>query len=397
MSHDEPERVEQTVLDLQTVGQQLMQAQQQVLQQAAQAANIAARHHIFSDYRTGVKPNTRKRQYGDLARFRGYLNDVFKAAQIDMTLVDMLGQPLDLGDDTSLPLWGEMTNGLIKGFRQWMFETGYSFETIRDSLSTIRIYCGLAAQAEILSVDEMTRIRDIKGYRQSQARELEKLREKHRIGHKKVEETLLTEEERERLFQVPNRSTPQGWRDLLMLLLLYDLGIRPSELVTAILADLDVKRGLLRVYRHKTDEKEQWLELSRDAWQTANHYLELRRDTRPDAPLLVTTRRSGQFVELVVKQQTDESQVELTPGISGRKLSERVHTLGVRIGVNINGYDPRHQWASDMVDMDNNYVQILDAGGWTKDSGMLLRYRGRKHIPNKGLKLKRKDLLSQQE
>ena len=71
-----------------------------------------------------------------------------------------------------------------------------------------------------------------------------------------------------------------------------------------------------------------------------------------------------------------------------------MHDLGNRIGVNINGYDPRHQWASDMVDMDNNYVQVLDAGGWAKESTVLLRYRGRKTIPNQGLKLKRKEVMA---
>lgn len=53
----------------------------------------------------------------------------------------------------------------------------------------------------------------------------------------KAEEALLSEEERCALFRVPDWTTLQGWRYLL--LLLYGLGIHPNELVTAMLRDLD--------------------------------------------------------------------------------------------------------------------------------------------------------------
>jgi integrase len=366
----------------------LLAEQQRLLYQAGQEANTAARRYPFSLYRHGVKPNTRRRHHADLSRFRTYLETVLKKTGV--LLVDEQGQPLDLGDDAVLPIWGSITYGLVLGFREWMFHEGYSFETIRGSLSTVRIYCALAVQAEILEVSELARIREIKGYRQAQSEELEKQREIHRRGHKKAEETLLSEEERQRLFQVPSRQTPQGWRDLLLLLLLYDLGIRPGEVVTVTLADLDLERGLLRVSRHKTDEKEQWLELSPNASEAAKRYLAFRRDKGKETPLLVPTRKNGQLIELVEQIEGDP----ITPGISSRKLSQRVHTLGLRIGVDINGYDPRHQWTSDMVDENNSDIQILDAGGWAKQSVMLLRYRGRKTIPNQGLRLKRKEVLA---
>jgi integrase len=366
----------------------LLYHQQRLLYQAGLAANASAQRHTLSLYRAGVKPNTRRRHHTDLACFRTYLNTVLQ--ETGVLLTNEQGQPLDLGDDTALPLWGSVTYGLVLGFREYLFTSGYAFATIKAALSTVKMYCTLAAQAEVMPVDELVRIKEIKSYRPSQAEELEKQREIHRRGHKKAEETLLSEEERERLFLVPDRGKPQGWRDLLLLLLLYDLGVRPGELVTATLADLDLRRGWLRVYRHKADEKEQWLELSANASLAANRYLALRQDTSPEAPLMVTTRKNGQLVELV--EQPDGT--SRTPGISSRKLSQRVHDLGSRIGVDINGYDPRHQWASDMVDMDNNYVQVLDAGGWAKESVVLLRYRGRKQIPNQGLKLKRKEVLA---
>src|SRR5690242_2614024 len=134
MNHDEPSQEQLVVLDPSIVTH-LMAIQQYLLSYAAQTADAVARQHIFSDYRTGVKPNTRKRQRGDLARFRLYLNTVLDTTGV--TLLDEQGRPLDLGDDTSLPLWSVMTSGLIKAFRRWMFQEGYTFETIKGSLSTI--------------------------------------------------------------------------------------------------------------------------------------------------------------------------------------------------------------------------------------------------------------------
>lgn len=372
---------------------QLLQLQQTLLHEAGQAADDALRHRIFADYLKGVKPNTRERRHDDAARLRTYLNLVLAQVRPDISLINAEGQPLELDTEQALPIWGVLTAGLVRGFRTWMFEKeGYALETINGTLSTVRVFAALAVEARILPPEELVRIRTVKGYRGEQARIDAQARGLPRRGHKKAEETLLTEEEREALFRVPDRKTPQGWRDLVLLLLLYDLGIRPNELVSARLCDLDVMRGLLRVFRHKTDGNEQWLELSRDTWEAINRYLTYRQDRGPEAPLIVTTRKNKQFLELVTKQRPDGTTFEITPGISTRNLSERVHVLGERVGLDINGYDPRHQWASDNVDVENNTIQVLDAGGWARDSQMLLRYRGRKAVPNRGLKLKRRPL-----
>lgn len=372
--------------------QDLLQIQQALLHRAGQAADEALRRHVFAQYLKGVKPNTRERRHDDAARLRTYLNQVIAQERPDISLVDAAGRPLALDAEEALPLWGVLTVGLVAAFRTWLFGQGYALETINGTLSTVRVFAELAVKARVLPQEELERIRTVRGYRGEQARQEAQQREVTRRGHKKAEETLISEEEREALFSVPDRKTPQGWRDLVLLLLLYDLGIRPNELVSARLCDLDLTRGLLRVYRHKTDGNEQWLELSRDTWEAINRYLAHRQDHRPEAPLIVTTRKNKQLLERVTRQRPDGTAVEITPGISTRNLSERVHVLGERAGLDINGYDPRHQWASDNVDMENNVIRVLDAGGWARDSQMLLRYRGRKAVPNRGLKLKRRPL-----
>jgi hypothetical protein len=67
----------------------------------------------------------------------------------------------------------------------------------------------------------------------------------------------------------------------------------------------------------------------------------------------------------------------------------RVHLLGLAIGVNLNAYDARHQWTRDAVDTGNALVDILTAGGWSKDSPMVRRYSGERTITNKRIQLKR--------
>lgn len=308
----------------------LLHLQQTLLRQAGQAADDVLRHQVFTEHLREVKPNTRERRHDDAARLRAYLDLVLAQVRPGLSLVDETGRPLDLDTERALPIWGAVTAGLVTTFRAWMFRKGYALETINGTLSTVRVFAELAVKARVLPHEELERIRAVKGYRGEQAREDARNRPIPRLGHKKAEETLLTEEQREALFRVPDRKTPQGWRDLLLLLLLYDLGIRPNELVTARLCDLDLRRGLVRVYRHKTDGQEQWLALSRDTWEVANRYLEHRQDRQPEAPLIVTTRKNKQLIERVTRRRQDGTAYETTPGISTRNLSQRVHELGVR-------------------------------------------------------------------
>ncbi len=89
-----------------------------------------------------------------------------------------------------------------------------------------------------------------------------------------------TEEQLTQLFQVPDLAFPQGWRDLLLLRLLYDLGLRPSEVISLQIADLDLQQQRLHVRRHKTGG-EQFLRPTSALLVAATSYLHLRRDRDP--------------------------------------------------------------------------------------------------------------------
>lgn len=188
---------------------------------------------------------------------------------------------------------------------------------------------------------------------------------------------------------------PQGWRDLVLLRLLYDLGPRPGEIATLRLEDLDREKWRLHIKRHKSKtRKEQYLVLNRETIIALQEYLKARIDQDPKAPLLVQTTRYGQLVERVPYPEGGV----YTPFWSVRNLSRRVHDLGLGL-VDENGtpltidlcaYDARHNWTREVFDADNPLPDILEAGGWTSNSGVWRRYYGRKKIANANIRLNRK-------
>jgi len=91
-----------------------------------------------------------------------------------------------------------------------------------------------------------------------------------------------------RLFELPNRQTPEGLRDLFCLELLYNLGLRRNEAVTRDLKDLDLTENTLFVVGKNGDER--LLPVGPTLKQTAQNYLfNARSDLlpAPDEPALL--------------------------------------------------------------------------------------------------------------
>lgn len=271
--------------------------------------------------------------------------------------------------------------------------------TISARLSSVHVYAEKAFLAKIISHEQYLSIKAVHGPAGKEAERIDEMRRenglKTRVGDKRATLTNLTYEQLQQLFAVPDTTTPQGWRDLLMLHLLWGLGPRPGEVTTLTLADLDLAEGTIRVLRHKThqhrEEDYQYLIIPADAMSVVRHYLGQRTDHRPEAPLLVRTTNRGELVERVPELDGK------TPFWSTRNLSRRVHDLGLQVRdadgqrLNLCAYLARHDWtATVMADATNTLPEILDAGGWSGDSGVWRRYRGRRQIANKNITLNRK-------
>jgi len=82
---------------------------------------------------------------------------------------------------------------------------------------------------------------------------------------------ILSIEEIEALLTAPNKSKPQGIRDLAMLELLYGSGMRISELIALDLADIHLTMGFVRVFGK--GGKERIIPLGKSALSAINSYL----------------------------------------------------------------------------------------------------------------------------
>lgn len=209
------------------------------------ASTQANQHHLgmrsgssFERYQRRKADNTVRRHKADLALFEVYL------AEGGQPVSQLLSQP---------SAWQVVTAESVELFVEWQIERGYAIGSINARLSTVKRYAGLAYRAGGITGEELLRIREIKGFRRIEGRRIDAKRPVTRVGDKKAVPTLLSAEQLSALFQVPDLSTPQGWRDLFLLRLLYDLGLRPGEIITMTLADLDLQGEKLHVHRHKTD------------------------------------------------------------------------------------------------------------------------------------------------
>ncbi|HEY6409806.1 MAG TPA: site-specific integrase [Ktedonobacteraceae bacterium] len=366
----------------------LLAAQQELLARASSAADEVARRDLFSRYRTGKAHHTIRLQTAALTCFMTYL----EGAGVSLTS--------HLADEPRL--WRAISYGLAEGFKHWMLHEGYSTKTVNDYLGVVKLYAKLAHRGELMEDHTYLAIAGIETIRGAEARRIDERRAKTRrkdpaTGErrgKKLEATYLKTQQVHTLFVQPDVTTPQGWRDLVALLLLYDHGLRPSEAIALRFSDLDMEEGTVHVYRRKT-HLEQRLLLTPPTRTALRSYLALRRDwhfylqipsPERDAPVLVQSRKSKKLVEQLDLIEAGK------PGSadwSTQNLWERVHLLGEALGVNLASYDGRHQWARDAADDGTDYLKLIKAGGWKAGSRMVERYYGEKEIANEGVHLKR--------
>jgi integrase/recombinase XerD len=155
---------------------------------------------------------------------------------------------------------------------------------------------------------------------------------------------LLSGAEVERLLAHPDRGTRTGLRDALLLALLYDCGLRVSELVGLRLDQVDLETWLLRV-RGKGD-KERFVPFGEEARATLVAYLS---DARGGS------RRAG-------------ANSQLFPGARGGHLTRqrawqivKAHLRGAGVARAVSPHTLRHSFATHLLDngADLRAVQLL--------------------------------------
>lgn len=320
---------------------------------AGAIADAYVQQQVFNAYRQRQPPNTRRRQLADLRLFCTYLAAVGVKREAEVLATNPIA-------------WRGVTGGLVEGFVRWQVEQGYAIGSINIRLSTVKVYCTLAARAGVLDAQTLTLIRLVQGYRHKEGRTLDRERGRSRVGAKKAEPTLLHAGHALLLKRQPT-DTPLGRRDSLLVCLFLDHGFRCGEVRTLRVQDLDLVAGTLTLYREKVD-RTQVHQLTAETLLAAMAYL-------PDV--------AGQ--EYLFPCRRDRR--GLVQPLNVRAIHERIRVLGERIGVaKLSPHDLRHYWATLAMRHGTSVDRLQEAGGWTSPM-MPLRYATRAKIANEGVKL----------
>lgn len=350
-----------------------------LLERAALEADEFEREHIFQLRRERKEAVTVDVEIDALVLFTRYLREA--------------GVPLSLYLHEEPRLWSAINYALVERFRRWeIWRRGYAIKTVNNHLAIIKLYARIAHTARFMSAEQFLPISHISTIRGAEARRIDEKRERMGIqtrfkDKKKANPTFLSPQELRALLARPR--TPQGLRDLVAILLMWDLSLRPNEALTLRLVDLDLEDGTVFVDRHKTNEN-QTHEFTPRLRAALDAYLAVRKDRRPDAPLLVRSLKSEQLVELMPVDKEDEDSLLWTPRLSVQGLGKRMRTLGHLLSeelgreIDLTSYDGRHGFVRQGIDAGIDPMRIKLAGNW-KGTSMVERYYGKKKIANKGI------------
>jgi integrase len=276
---------------------------------------------VFNEYRSLRSEHTLRRQEADLLLFREFL-----------TLSKVKSQDLCLDPAT----WRVITWSLVEGFVKWQLSKGYAIPSINVRLSTIKTYARLSVQAGTLTPQEYALIREVQSYTSIEQVHIDQRRPIHRIGYKKAEPIKLSSEQAAALKDQPD--TPQGRRDILMMNLLLDHGLKVGELSELRTNDFDLSDGKTRFCY-----KDQWQKLSPGtlaAFQACLSAGEL----DPSSFLLRRSKKNEELGEA---------------GMSDRAITGRVCALGEKIGIkNLSSHDCRYYWSTSSERNGSNTLEL---------------------------------------
>jgi integrase len=350
-------------------------------------ANYAASAHLFDDYLSRRSTNTIITQRGALLLWATYLARIGAADRL-LAEAEAWARQQDIRPfeeyaeayGVALPLvcaasycqrapgaWRGVTWGLVDGFVKWLLTEGYSIASVNNRLTAVRVYVKLAAKAGVIAIDEKVRILDVGGYGVTEGKRVDQRRERTRVGHKKEEAVVLSEEQARKL-KSAHPTTPQGIRDRLLMCLLLDLGIRASEAAGLRTDDVNMETGTVRVYRMKTDTTDT-LRLTADLTLALAAY---RPYMLPGQPLLRSSVKGGKLAKR---------------GMTTRAIGYRVQELGEQIVAEweLSPHDLRHTWATHAAKETGPFA-LRDAGGWS-NLQTPSRYVARNQIANEDVKL----------
>jgi len=338
-------------------GPQALAILNDVMTQAGQVANQAAGRRTFDRHIEGKAKNTERRKRADLDLFETFLKSVTIPAH------GMFDNP---------QAWIGVTWGLVESFKAWQLQQGYAIASINGRLSTVRTYAELAAQAGVLSADELRMIQTVKGFANKEKPRIDARRREEgldtRKGFKKAKSIIVPDDVVDQ-FMTPHADTPQGKRDALLMCLLFHHGLRISEAAILTRQAFDLKAGTITFYRPKVDLTQTHV-LTSTTRKAAVEYLKY----APDSGII--WRKTCKGTGSLSGQMSEISAI--------RSLSKRVVHLGHVYGIEgLSPHDARH---TDATHESNNHTplnRLMNKFGW-KSPAMAVRYIDASAISNEG-------------
>lgn len=338
-----------------------------------QAAEVAAKQtdHL-SEFLNKKRPETLRRYQFNLNVFQAFLESAGSAFRGDLLH--------DIG------AWQGMNASLLRAFQIWLVEKEhYKIRSANGLIYTIRAFCGVAALSEVISQDELSKIKLVQGYRPNEAENMERgrLAAGLKVGIRdKQEWVLLTPEQVKKLLQYcqDTKSTAptkqrHAVRDTLLILLAFKLGLRVGEIAQLRIDSLVLERSgrwIVTFDRPKTYLYDQRLEVRDETLKAWLTWLDIRKQEtdQKDAPLFNAER--------------EQEQKAILTGT----ITHRLQALGKRVlNINIlNTHAGRHYWTDDTIQSGTDIGAFTQAGGWKTSSVPLEHYRKKRTIANAGVK-----------
>jgi integrase len=324
---------------------------------AGQAADRAAAATAFARYRAEKSANTLKAHDRAIATWTAYLDVVTNGAALSAERY------------TSDPsAWQGVTWGLVEGFRQWMLQEGYAIASVNLKLICVKGYIAQAARVGTVDENALRLIDTVKGYhKRSIARNIDAKRVQTRIGDKKADATTLSEKQIAELkAHYLIEATPQSLRDLLLLCLLSEHGLRVSELEILSWHNVRLAERTLRFYRPKVDQTTTH-RLTSDTFNALTRYRAIYPQSLPAdfALLLQTTQR---------KKDGTGGQFKQKP-LNRRAIQRRAAWFGTQMAIAepVGCHDFRHHCATQMARAGHSIRELMDWFSWT-NAGTAMRY-----------------------
>lgn len=340
------------------------------LRQAAIKADLATDAMSLPTYKLTLSANTLRAHKLDLATFSDYLNKVH-------------GVTLDteaLMSDTSA--WQGVSYGIVDMFVQWMLADGFAVNTVNRKLTTIKIYVKFAYKANVIDEENYRRIRLVKSYSGKIAQRMDTKRVDAGLGtrksNKKAESNFLSVEQYKQLLDSqPDNNL--GLRNKIILGLLFEYGLRVSEVVQLPMSAIDMTKDVMTVYRHKTGETTKFDLLNTpNFYRLLKSYLALCDNNQVYVILPSNVSKNGLAP---ISRDEDGKAKHMTTAALQTWLTREGKSLGID---NLTPHDLRHSSTQRLIDKNVNDRVLMDFFGW-RTRAMIDTYRDKSKIANEGI------------